>query len=198
MNKFVLPDPELSKNMIELLQSEEFADLDVHFESSSSIIPIRLHRSILHARSRSLLDYLAHNPVKSLDIDEFRLVIEFIYSGRFDFDSFERLIETRKLNESTGNNEWVLVPNKLIRFANQFGLAELAELILDHLVGNYLNLNTFSAILTDACRVSEPIEAVRVQCLEFVRNNLENTIKNGCFDLLSKEILLDIIKNCII
>lgn len=190
--------------MIDLLRTGEFADLVVNFDPT--LRSIRLHRSILHARTRPLLEFITEHPNKVsefLAYDEFQFVVEFIYSGRFEVALLDRLIESRKLQQAY-DHEWMLVPNRLIRFAVRFCIPELDQLILEHLVEFYLDLETLATILMDACR-NDPsrqlvtkLDAVEMVCFKFIRNNLGSAIKSGCFNSLSKEILLGVIQNCII
>lgn len=191
--------------MIKLLRSEEFTDLDVYIWPTGSRSPIRVHRSILHARARPLFDYIvSHRRLDEqiISYEEFHIVVEFIYSGRFEFCAFERLVEGKKTSAPT-SNEWMLISNRLIRFANRFKVDEMAELLLEHLVINYLQIDTLASILIDACGNQNyddhdvrRLDAVEAECFKFIRNNLESCVKCGCFNEFSKDILLRIIQNC--
>lgn len=159
---------------------------------------MKLHRSILYSRTARLL---AHIKAKKgslddfLDYDEFYLVIKFIYSGCFDFAAYELFIEQRRKQL----NDWKLIPNKFVRFSVRFGIEDLSEIIIEHMVDKYLSIQTFGAILVDAaaCTNELTLEQVENVCLKFIMENLHEAVSSGQFRLFSKKTLLKIITLCI-
>ena len=168
----------------------------MHFTDGKTI---KLHKSILFARCPLLLDYLGQigYNMTLLDYDEFDLVAVFIYSSLFDVESYERLVERKRSN---GSDEWKLVANRFIRFAMRFEIEELDQIVLEHMVEKkYLSLDTFAPILIDSTNYLNfcALEDVEIECLRFIRANLNETIQTGAFKSFSKRILLSIVKNCI-
>lgn len=196
---FTYPESNLQQHLASLLAQPVFADIEAKlYHHPGQLKSIKLHKSILYARCPRLLDYLDKNDqlIDYLTYGEFKLLTTFIYTGEFQHYEFENLIESSKMRRES--DDWMLVPNRFIRFATRYGIDDLDASLLDYIKDKLISFETVIPVLIDANRIELGVTLDQVDkiCLFFVKENLNRIVLCPDFRLLPKEILLKIAQQC--
>lgn len=172
----------LSDNLLTLLKSQEFSDLDLEVEGKI----LKGHRNIFASRStffknlltESLLDEDGHNSSKPVHIENisynaFKSLMFYLYTGRIEADT---------------NGETVC---ELIRASEWYELEDLDSVGYLYVKEN-LCLENVLPILVCATEKMPQLDRVEKACLKYLAKNFNIILNNPEFKTLNRETVLKI------
>ncbi|POG53523.1 BTB/POZ protein, partial [Rhizophagus irregularis DAOM 181602=DAOM 197198] len=190
-NKFL---SELSQNLLEILNDEEYYDITIEVGSDPNVKIFRAHMVILNYRSSYLRRILSKNERKNdgtlshiklptISPEIFQSILRYIYGGKFLFEEYDTL-------------DGII---KILVAANELNLQELVKYLQTSLIENnsdWIEKN-FNFIYQTSFENNENNSFLELQnyCTDLISKEPDKIFKSLNFSSISEKILISLIQS---
>ncbi|UZN99025.1 uncharacterized protein OCT59_000307 [Rhizophagus irregularis] len=187
-NKFL---PKLSKNLLEILNDEEFYDITIEVGSDPYVKVFRAHMVILNYRSPYLRRILSTNKkendgiltcikLPNISPDFFHILLRYIYGGRLSLEEYDDISDVIKI----------------LVIASKLNLQELIPYIESFLIINKTNwLEQNFDLVYQTSFENDSFLKLQKYCTDFISKDPEKIFNSPNFSTIPERLLITLIQN---